>query len=78
MEKKIRELDEGIKATDTSAALQADESANLTEIFGALSTNNTSSLTPQHIILLSTVIDRWPSTQSFPGKLAVIQETMIY
>ncbi|KAG8808560.1 hypothetical protein FRC19_005834 [Serendipita sp. 401] len=66
MEKKIQELNETTKTTDASAALQPEEGALFTEIFGAISTNNTSSLSAQHITTIATVIQRWPTTQVFP------------
>lgn len=69
MEKKIQELNDTVKAANGSAALRPEESANLTEIFGALSTNNTTSLTAQHVTLVSSVIERWPPAQAFPGRL---------
>jgi phospholipase A-2-activating protein len=67
MEKKIQELNDTVKAANGSVALRPEESANLTEIFGALSTNNTTSLTAQHVTLVSSVIERWPPAQAFPG-----------
>ncbi|KAG8835227.1 hypothetical protein FRC17_004789 [Serendipita sp. 399] len=66
MEKKIQELNEGLRTTDASGALQPEEGALFAEIIGALSTNNTNALTAQHITTISSVIQRWPTTQVFP------------
>jgi hypothetical protein len=65
MEKKIQELN---AAADPSVALQPEEGAILTELFGMLSTNNTALLTAQHVSLVTTLINRWPASQVFPRK----------
>jgi len=63
MEKKIQELN---NAADPSAALRPEEAALLTELFGMLSTNNTTLITAQHVSLVATLISRWHRSQVFP------------
>lgn len=69
MEKKIQELNESL--SDASLSLQPAETAILTELFGALTTNNASQLGSKHILTLVAVIRRWPNDQVFPGKTHV-------
>jgi hypothetical protein len=67
MEKKIQELNAA--CSDASLALQPTETAALTELYGALTTNNASQLSSQHISTLVAIIVRWPNDQVFPGKI---------
>lgn len=66
MQTKIQELNESVKASDATLAFTAEEGANLTEIIGALSTNNASVLTGPHITLVAGIIARWPQASVFP------------
>jgi PUL domain len=75
MEKKIQELN---AAADPSVALQPEEGAVLTELFGMLSTNNAALLTAQHVSLVTTLISRWPASQVFPRKPPFTPPTHYY
>ncbi|PVF95555.1 PFU-domain-containing protein [Serendipita vermifera] len=66
MEKKIQELNQTVSSADENAALQPSELAAFQEMYQALSTNNLASLTASHVQTVSSIVDRWPSTQVFP------------
>jgi phospholipase A-2-activating protein len=67
MEKKIQELNQTVSNADESSGLQPDETSIFQEIYQMVSTSNTGSLTGSHIQAVTSIIDRWPATQVFPG-----------